>query len=464
MVEKVGKAEVDEKALQAKQDILSTGTDTGLVFMSKGDDILKQASEKRNFAKVRKEMDKLYPPKENIITSYMTFDDEMSMLVPKVSSGSLRIDHMLGGGIPLGRYIQLFGPESGGKTLLATFIAGSFYRKGAGVSYFDVEQAADLVHTQKQTGLNFMDKDMVYFSRTRKGSQVYDNVDRLAKEGAMLQVIDSFDGMIAPRMEGSNFGDSQMGNKAYLHSDSLNKIVGTLSDNNSTLIGISQIRAKMDTSGGKNRGPNESVSGGHAPKFYATARIRVSRKETIMRGTKAVGIRIKFKVYKNKVGPPFREAELDFYFDTGFDLRTEVIELANELNCWDEKAGAHITYGGVKINGIAKMTDWLLQPENEFLLEDLERRVRVAMVKDMTAGDVPEDGENGDGSIYHDDVAQKKSEEVRESEIEVEGDATAVSEKEVPQPDALPEPVTEEPLEEPAPAPAAKTSRGRSKK
>jgi recombination protein RecA len=287
-----------------------------------------------------------------------------------VSTGSLGLDMALGvGGLPRGRVIEIYGPESSGKTTLTLETIAQMQKLGGQCAFVDAEHALDTQYAQK-LGVNLSD---VLISQPDNGEQALEIVDALVRSGAVdLIVVDSV-AALTPKAEiEGDMGASLPGLQARLMSQALRKLTGSIKKTNCTVIFINQIRMKI----GVLFGSPETTTGGNALKFYASVRLDIRRTGTIKKGEEAVGNETKVKVVKNKVSPPFKTAEFDIFFGEGISHEGEIIELGVLAKVID-KSGAWYAYKGEKIGqGKEKVRDYLI--ENPAIADEIEAAIRAS--------------------------------------------------------------------------------------
>ena len=262
--------------------------------------------------------------------------------IKSISTGALSLNIALGiGGVPCGRIVEIYGPESSGKTTLALHIAAEAQRKGGVAAFVDAEHALD-VHYAKKLGVN---TDELLISQPDTGEQALEIVEVLVRSGAIdVLVIDSVAALV-PRAEiEGEMGDSHMGLQARLMSQALRKLTGTISKSNCCVIFINQIRMKI----GVMFGNPETTTGGNALKFYASVRMDIRRIASLKQGQDVIGNRTRVKVVKNKVAPPFKEAEFDIMYGTGISRVGDLVDLGVECNVV-EKSGSWFSYGEERI-------------------------------------------------------------------------------------------------------------------
>jgi recombination protein RecA len=262
--------------------------------------------------------------------------------VKSISTGALSLDIALGiGGVPRGRIIEIYGPESSGKTTLALHIAAEAQKVGGVAAFIDAEHALD-VHYAKKLGVN---TDELLISQPDTGEQALEIVEVLVRSGAIdVMIIDSVAALV-PRAEiEGEMGDSHMGLQARLMSQALRKLTATISKSNCCVIFINQIRMKI----GVMFGNPETTTGGNALKFYASVRMDIRRIAALKQGQDSIGNRTRVKIVKNKVAPPFKEAEFDIMYGTGISREGDLVDLGVECNVI-EKSGSWYAYGDERI-------------------------------------------------------------------------------------------------------------------
>lgn len=259
-----------------------------------------------------------------------------------ISTGALSLDAALGvGGVPKGRIVEIFGPESSGKTTLALHVVAEAQKNGGIAGFIDAEHALDPVYA-KNIGV---DIDNLYISQPDNGEQALEIADMMVRSGAVdVIVVDSVAALVPKKEIDGEMGDSVVGLQARLMSQALRKLTAVIAKSNCVVIFINQLREKI----GVMFGNPETTTGGRALKFYASVRLDVRRTETLKQGTEAVGNHVKVKVVKNKVAPPFKEAEFDIMFGKGISREGDLIDLGVKYDIV-EKSGAWFAYKGDKI-------------------------------------------------------------------------------------------------------------------
>ena len=293
--------------------------------------------------------------------------DTQTIDVELLSSGALGIDLVLGGGYPKGRIIEIFGPESSGKTTLALHAIAENQKTGGTAAFIDAEHALDPAYARKLG----VDTDNLLVSQPDNGEQALEIVETLVRSNAVdLIVVDSVAALVPQAEIDGDMGDSHMGLQARLMSQALRKLTGIINKSKATVIFINQIRMKI----GVMFGNPETTTGGNALKFYASVRLDVRRIGQIKEGENISGNRTKVKVVKNKIAPPFRVAEFDIMYNEGISRTGDVLDLAvaNEIV---GKAGAWFDYDGSKIGQGREATKKYLK-ENPEVMTKIEKQVR----------------------------------------------------------------------------------------
>jgi len=302
----------------------------------------------------------------------MRLGDKEIEPIQSISTGSLGLDLALGiGGIPQGRVIEVYGPESSGKTTLALQITAECQKQGGVCAFIDAEHALDVVYA-KNLGV---DIENLLVSQPDYGEQALDIVETVARSGAVdLIVVDSV-AALTPKSEiEGEMSDQNVGVQARLMSKALRKLTGVLSKMNCTVIFINQIRMKIGMMG---YGSPETTTGGNALKFYASVRIDVRRIASLKQGDSQIGNRVKAKVIKNKVAPPFRQAEFDIMFGEGISKEGELVDYGVKLDIID-KAGAWFAYGEGKLGQGRENVKQKFKDEPE-LAAEIEQKIKEAM-------------------------------------------------------------------------------------
>ncbi len=299
----------------------------------------------------------------------MKLGEEAHLEIDVTSSGSLTLDVALGvGGYPKGRIVEIYGPESSGKTTFALHAIAEVQKSGGRAAYIDAEHALDPVYA-KNLGVNLNE---LLLSQPDTGEQALEICEALVRSEAVnIVVIDSVAALVPQAEIDGEMGDSHVGLQARLMSQALRKLSGAISKTKTTAIFINQLREKV----GVLFGNPETTPGGRALKFYSTIRLDIRRAEQIKAGDQVIGNRTTIKVVKNKVAPPFKTASVDIMYGEGVSREGEIIDIASELDIL-EKSGAWYSYNGEKI-GQGKENVKNMLKENTNLREELEHKVRV---------------------------------------------------------------------------------------
>ena len=300
--------------------------------------------------------------------SVMRLGDETRMPVEVIPTGSISLDVALGvGGLPRGRVVEIYGPESSGKTTVALHAVANAQRAGGVAAFIDAEHALDPIYA-KALGV---DTESLLVSQPDTGEQALEIADTLIRSGALdIIVVDSVAALVPKAEIEGEMGDSHVGLQARLMSQALRKIAGALSQSKTTAIFINQLREKI----GVMFGSPETTTGGKALKFYASVRIDVRRIETLKDGTNAVGNRTRAKVVKNKVAPPFRQAEFDIVYGEGISREGGLIDMGVEHG-FVRKSGAWYTYEGDQL-GQGKENARKFLRDNPDLADELEKKIK----------------------------------------------------------------------------------------
>jgi len=300
--------------------------------------------------------------------SVMMMNEKSGLTQEVISTGSIGLDTALGiGGFPKGRVVEIYGPESSGKTTIATHVIAEAQKKGGICAIIDAEHAFDSSYAQKLG----VDVDNLLISQPDYGEQALEIADRLILSGAVdVVVIDSVAALVPKAELEGEMGDSKMGLHARLMSQALRKLTATISKTGTICIFINQLREKI----GVMFGNPETTTGGNALKFYASVRIDIRRMAQIKDGDEAVGNRVKVKVVKNKVAPPFRQAEFDIVFGEGISKVGEIIDMGVELGVVN-KSGSWFSYESSKLGQGRDAVKDLLK-DNPELSNEIEAKIR----------------------------------------------------------------------------------------
>src|SRR6476659_7015642 len=300
--------------------------------------------------------------------SVMMMNEKSTDPMEVISTGSIGLDVALGiGGLPRGRVVEIYGPESSGKTTIATHVIAEAQKKGGICAIIDAEHAFDANYARKLG----VDVDNLLISQPDYGEQALEIADRLISSGAVdVVVVDSVAALVPKSELEGEMGDSKMGLHARLMSQALHKLTATIAKTNTICIFINQLREKI----GVMFGNPETTTGGNALKFYASVRLDIRRSSQIKDGDEAIGNRVKVKVVKNKVAPPFRAAEFDVIFGEGISKAGEIVDMGVELGIV-QKSGSWFSYNGDKL-GQGRDTVKQLMQDNPELSAEIEKKIR----------------------------------------------------------------------------------------
>ncbi len=300
--------------------------------------------------------------------SVVRLGQSMRLNVDAISTGSIALDMALGvGGIPRGRITEIYGTESSGKTTIALQCVAEAQKKGGTCAFIDVEHAIDPEYARKLG----VDVDNLYISQPTTGEEALDIMDALVRSSAIdVVVLDSVAALVPKAELEGDMGDSHVGLHARLMSQALRKVAGSINRTNTAAIFINQIRQKI----GVMFGNPETTSGGMALKYYASVRLDVRRTETVKNGTDPIGARIKVKVVKNKVAPPFRQAEFDIMFGKGISKSGGLLDMGVDM-AFVSKSGAYFSYGDIRLGQGRENARQFLE-DNLEVMDELEQRIR----------------------------------------------------------------------------------------
>ena len=295
-------------------------------------------------------------------------DSQRDMSVETIPTGSLSLDIALGvGGIPRGRIVEVYGPESSGKTTVALHMVAEVQKRGGIAGFIDAEHALDPVYA-KNIGV---DIDNLYISQPDSGEQALEITETMVRSGAVdIIIVDSVAALVPKAEIEGDMGDAHVGLQARLMSQALRKLTAIISKSNCIVIFINQLREKV----GVMFGNPETTTGGRALKFYSSIRLDVRRMESLKQGGEIIGNHTRIKVVKNKVAPPFKEAEFDIMFGKGISKEADILDLAAQINVVN-KSGAWYAYNGEKIGqGRENSKNYL--KENPAICDEIEQKVR----------------------------------------------------------------------------------------
>ena len=323
--------------------------------------------------------------------SVMKLGEFKAMEIEAIPTGALSLDMALGiGGVPRGRIIEVFGPESSGKTTLALHVVAEAQKMGGEAAFIDAEHALDPVYAKKLG----VDIDNLIVSQPDTGEQALEITEALVRSGALdVIVVDSVAALVPKAEIDGDMGDSHMGLQARLMSQALRKLAGAINKTKTVLIFINQLREKI----GVMFGNPETTTGGRALKFYASVRLDIRKIENIKQDGEVKGNRVRVKVIKNKVAPPFREAEFDIVYGEGISKAGNILDMAVNMDII-EKSGSWFSYDGNRIGqGRENVKKYL--KENPEILADVEQKVRANFAKafqDSLGEELPEVDEAGE--------------------------------------------------------------------
>ena len=323
--------------------------------------------------------------------SVMKLGEFKAMEIEAIPTGALSLDMALGiGGVPRGRIIEVFGPESSGKTTLALHVVAEAQKMGGEAAFIDAEHALDPVYAKKLG----VDIDNLIVSQPDTGEQALEITESLVRSGALdVVVVDSVAALVPKAEIDGDMGDSHMGLQARLMSQALRKLAGAINKSKTVLIFINQLREKI----GVMFGNPETTTGGRALKFYASVRLDIRKIENIKQDGEVKGNRVRVKVIKNKVAPPFREAEFDIVYGEGISKAGNILDMAVNMDII-EKSGSWFSYNGDRIGqGRENVKKYL--KENPEVLADVEKKVRANFAKafeESLGEELPEVDEEGE--------------------------------------------------------------------
>ena len=321
--------------------------------------------------------------------SVMKLGEYKAMEIEAIPTGALSLDIALGiGGLPRGRIIEIYGPESSGKTTLALHVIAEAQKQGGEVAFVDAEHALDPVYSKKLG----VDIDNLIVSQPDTGEQALEITESLVRSGALdVIVVDSVAALVPKAEIDGDMGDSHMGLQARLMSQALRKLAGAINKSKTVLIFINQLREKI----GVMFGNPETTTGGRALKFYASVRLDIRKAENIKQDGEIKGNRVRVKVVKNKVAPPFREAEFDIVYGEGISRAGNILDMAVNLDII-EKSGSWFSYNGERIGQGRENVKKYLQ-ENPTILDEVEKKVRDNFAKafEQSLGEeIPEENDD----------------------------------------------------------------------
>lgn len=299
----------------------------------------------------------------------MRLGQNNGMNVASIPTGSISLDVATGiGGLPRGRIIEIYGPESSGKTTLALHVVAQAQKAGGEAAFIDAEHALDPIYAENLG----VDVDSLLVSQPDNGEQALEITETMVRSGAVdIVIVDSVAALVPKAEIDGEMGDSHVGLQARLMSQALRKLTAVISKSNCIVIFINQLREKV----GVMFGNPEVTTGGRALKFYSSVRMDVRRIETLKQGGEMIGNRVRIKVVKNKIAPPFKEAEFDIMFGKGISREGDILDLAAKENIV-EKSGAWYAYNGAKI-GQGRENAKIFLAENPAIRDEIDRKVRI---------------------------------------------------------------------------------------
>lgn len=334
-------------------------------------------------------------------------DNPIKAQIPAISTGSLELDIALGvGGVPRGRVVEIYGPESSGKTTMTLHIIAEAQKLGGAVAFIDAEHALDPAYAAR---LGVKTEDMLV-SQPDTGEEALEIVEALVRSGALdVIVIDSVAALVPKAEIDGDMGDAHMGLQARLMSQALRKLTGVIAKSNTCVIFINQIRMKI----GVMFGSPETTTGGNALKFYSSVRLDIRRIETLKNGDESIGSRVRVKVVKNKVAPPFKQAEFDIMYDAGISREGGVLDLAVKYDIIN-KAGTWYSYGEERIGqGRENVRKYLR--DNPLINKEIELKIKKAAGLTETS-----DTEKNLETVKQNPVKTENAKSVQPSKVETE--------------------------------------------
>ncbi|HBE01666.1 MAG: recombinase RecA [Spirochaetes bacterium GWF1_41_5] len=323
-------------------------------------------------------------------------DKKNHLNIEVVSTGSLSLDMALGiGGIPRGRIIEIYGPESSGKTTLALHCISEAQKKGGICAFVDAEHALDPVYAKKIG----VDIDNLYVSQPDNGEQALEIVDSLVQSHAIdVIVVDSVAALVPKAEIDGDMGDAQMALQARLMSQALRKLTANISKSKTALIFINQLRMKI----GVFFGNPETTTGGNALKFYSSVRLDIRRIDTIKKGEESIGSTVRVKVVKNKVAPPFKKAEFDVFFGTGISRESEILSIGVEKNII-QKSGTWYSYNEERI-GQGKENVVQFLSDNKNMTEEILKKIIASFREEAGLPPLPEEAKTKSKAVKEEKV------------------------------------------------------------